>query len=140
MNFTARTSLTVLLACSALTPAWAQENETAEVGDIVVTALRRDANLQDTPAAVTAFTSQTIENAGIASESAVADWLLDQLHITQARGDMALIAKAGGFTTWANRKFVYIKRESDSVERAYPLVPSLAVHPGDQLRVAQSPY
>lgn len=53
---------------------------------------------------------------------------------------MALIAKAGGFTTWANRKFVYIKRESDSVERAYPLVPSLAVHPGDQLRVAQSPY
>ncbi|MCH4151430.1 MAG: TonB-dependent receptor [Sphingobium sp.] len=65
MNFTARTSLTVLLACSALTPAWAQENETAEVGDIVVTALRRDANLQDTPAAVTAFTSQTIENAGI---------------------------------------------------------------------------
>ena len=35
-----------------------------------------------------------IENAGLASEAAVGDWLLDQLHITQARGDMALIAKA----------------------------------------------
>ena len=29
-----------------------------------------------------------IENAGLASEAAVGDWLLDQLHITQARGDM----------------------------------------------------
>ncbi|MCZ8095578.1 MAG: urease accessory protein UreF [Acidovorax sp.] len=37
-----------------------------------------------------------IENAGLASEAAVGDWLLDQLHITQARGDMALIAKAVG--------------------------------------------
>ena len=37
-----------------------------------------------------------IENAGIANEAAVAEWLLDQLHITQARGDMALIVKAVG--------------------------------------------
>ncbi len=37
-----------------------------------------------------------IENAGLASEAAVGDWLLDQLHITQAGGDMALIAKAVG--------------------------------------------
>ncbi|CAN7182445.1 urease accessory protein UreF [Acidovorax sp. LjRoot117] len=37
-----------------------------------------------------------IENAGIDSEAAVGAWLLDQLHITQARGDMALIAKAVG--------------------------------------------
>lgn len=65
MNFMARTSLAFFLACSALTPAWAQENESTDIGDIVVTALRRDANLQDTPAAVTAFTSQAIENAGI---------------------------------------------------------------------------
>src|SRR3989344_4552139 len=35
-----------------------------------------------------------IENAGLASETAVGEWLLDQLHITQARGDMALVAKA----------------------------------------------
>ncbi|MGV3770236.1 MAG: TonB-dependent receptor [Sphingobium phenoxybenzoativorans] len=61
----ARKGLAFLLACSALTPAWAQENAKEGVDDIVVTALRRDANLQDTPAAVTAFTSQAIENAGI---------------------------------------------------------------------------
>ena len=30
-----------------------------------------------------------IENAGLAHEDAVGDWLLDQLHLTQARGDMA---------------------------------------------------
>lgn len=65
MNAAARTGFAFLLACSALTPAWAQETTSDELGDIVVTALRRDANLQDTPAAVTAFTSQTIENAGI---------------------------------------------------------------------------
>src|SRR4051812_15591180 len=34
-------------------------------GDIVVTALRRSENLQDVPAAITAFTSDTIEAAGI---------------------------------------------------------------------------
>jgi len=37
-----------------------------------------------------------IENAGLASEASVADWLLDQLHITQARGDMAVVAQAVG--------------------------------------------
>ena len=35
-----------------------------------------------------------IEYAGIDSEAAVADWLLDQLHIAQARGDMAVVAQA----------------------------------------------
>ncbi|HWT12927.1 MAG TPA: TonB-dependent receptor [Allosphingosinicella sp.] len=37
----------------------------AEDQDIVVTALRRDQNLQDVPAAITAFTADTIEAAGI---------------------------------------------------------------------------
>ena len=35
-----------------------------------------------------------IEYAGIDTEAAVADWLLDQLHIAQARGDMAVVAQA----------------------------------------------
>lgn len=35
-----------------------------------------------------------IENAGLAHEDAVGDWLLDQLHLTQARGDMAVLARA----------------------------------------------
>jgi iron complex outermembrane receptor protein len=34
-------------------------------GDIVVTALRRSENLQDVPAAITAFTAETVEAAGI---------------------------------------------------------------------------
>lgn len=54
-----------------------------------------------------------IENAGIASESAVADWLLDQLHITQARGDMALIAKATG--AWRRADWVHVRHLNDWV-------------------------
>ena len=54
-----------------------------------------------------------IENAGIASEAAVADWLLDQLHITQARGDMALIAKAVG--AWRRGDMEHVKELNDWV-------------------------
>lgn len=60
-----RIGLAALLAGTAITPVWAQAEAAAEDGEIVVTALRRDANLQDTPAAVTAFTSAAIEDAGI---------------------------------------------------------------------------
>jgi len=55
-----------------------------------------------------------IENAGVASEAAVADWLLDQLHITQARGDMALIAKAVG--AWRRRDMAHVKELNDWVQ------------------------
>ena len=48
-----------------------------------------------------------IEWAGLASEAAVGDWLLDQLHITQARGDMALIAKAVG--AWRRGDLEHVK-------------------------------
>ena len=54
-----------------------------------------------------------IENAGIDSEAAVAEWLLDQLHITQARGDMALIAKAVG--TWRRDDLGHIQELNDWV-------------------------
>ena len=60
---TATSLAALLIGATAMTPALAQE---AEGGDeIVVTALRRDQNLQDVPAAVTAFTAETIDNAGI---------------------------------------------------------------------------
>ena len=39
--------------------------DAAQEGDIVVTALRRSENLQDVPAAITAFTADTVEAAGI---------------------------------------------------------------------------
>ena len=61
------TALTV--ATLAAAPLAAQESdqtaEQAEDPGIVVTALRRSGTLQDTPAAVTAFDSQAITNAGI---------------------------------------------------------------------------
>ncbi|MBP7952112.1 MAG: TonB-dependent receptor [Sphingorhabdus sp.] len=55
------------MAATFMTPVYAQEKTepVADSGEILVTALRRDANLQDVPAAVTAFTAEAIENAGI---------------------------------------------------------------------------
>jgi len=41
-----------------------------------------------------------IEYADVANEAAVAEWLLDQLHIAQARGDMAVVAQA--LRAWRN--------------------------------------
>ena len=35
-----------------------------------------------------------VERAGVATESIAADWLADQLHLTLARGDLAVIAQA----------------------------------------------
>lgn len=67
----ALTSVLALAAAALAAPATAQD---AQAGDeanettgnqIIVSALRRDESLQDTPAAVTAFTSETIANAGI---------------------------------------------------------------------------
>ena len=55
------------LALLGATPGFAQDQAAEEAGDgeIVVTALRRDSTLQDTPAAITAFNAEAIENAGI---------------------------------------------------------------------------
>lgn len=61
----------IAICALAATPAMAQDAGDAVAADededkgIIVTALRRDESLQDTPAAVSAFTSETIENAGI---------------------------------------------------------------------------
>lgn len=54
-----------------------------------------------------------IENVGLASETAVGDWLQDQLHITQARGDMALIAKAVG--AWRRADWAHVRELNDWV-------------------------
>lgn len=47
----------------------------------------------------------------------------------------AVVAKAGGFTYRANRKYVYVRRENEAVEKAFPFSPNLAVQPGDQIRI-----
>lgn len=65
-------SVLALAGAISAAPASAQQSggeaatptETEDAG-IIVTALRRDESLQDTPAAVTAFTSESIANAGI---------------------------------------------------------------------------
>jgi iron complex outermembrane receptor protein len=56
---------TMLLSGLAATPVFAQSDEAADSDVIIVTATRRDANLQDVAGAVTAFTAKTIEAAGI---------------------------------------------------------------------------
>ncbi|USI72477.1 polysaccharide biosynthesis/export family protein [Sphingomonas morindae] len=47
------------------------------------------------------------------------------------------VATAEGFTYRANQRKVYIKRAGSDVEKAEPLTPSLAVGPGDQIRVVE---
>ena len=69
-SLSATISLAVLALASPaiaqdLPPEQAQANETASGNTILVTGLRRTDELQDTPAAITAFTSETIENARI---------------------------------------------------------------------------
>lgn len=64
----ASAALVTLMASAATVPsiAYAQDAAAEEAPqEIVVSALRRDQNLQDVPAAVTAFSAETIENAGI---------------------------------------------------------------------------
>lgn len=55
----------LLLGATCMTPAYAQEEGAKEDDAIIVTALRRELNLQDVPAAITAFTAEDIEAAGI---------------------------------------------------------------------------
>jgi len=57
-----RTALATLIATGAAGPALAQ---TTTLEEVVVSAERREAGLQDTPIAVTAFTSENIEALGI---------------------------------------------------------------------------
>ncbi|WP_212541910.1 TonB-dependent receptor [Sphingopyxis indica] len=71
-----RISTAMLVTAAALIPvtAGAQQAVEAEsvqqgIGDIVVTAQRREQNLQDVPVAVTAFSGDTIANLGIQSSA-----------------------------------------------------------------------
>lgn len=49
----------------------------------------------------------------------------------------ALVAKAGGFTYRANRKVIFINRESSASEQAYVLSARLTIRPGDTVRIGE---
>ena len=55
----------VTVATVAVAPAWSADEESTEIGEIVVTATRMETNLQDTPIAITAVTADALEERGI---------------------------------------------------------------------------
>ncbi len=57
---------------------------------------------------------------------------------TERMTAVALVAKAGGFTFRANRKRIFIRREGEAAEKAFPLAADLVVRPGDQVRVGEA--
>ena len=54
-----------------------------------------------------------VERAGVATESRAADWLADQLHLTLARGDLAVIAQA--IPAWRAGDLAHIQQLNDWV-------------------------
>ncbi len=54
-----------------------------------------------------------VDRAGVATESIAADWLSDQLHLSLARGDLAVIAQA--IPAWRNKDLVRVKALNDWV-------------------------
>ncbi|MDO9360538.1 MAG: urease accessory UreF family protein [Polaromonas sp.] len=54
-----------------------------------------------------------VDRAGVATESIAADWLSDQLHLSLARGDLAVIAQA--IPAWRNGELGKVKALNDWV-------------------------
>ncbi|HXC59533.1 MAG TPA: TonB-dependent receptor plug domain-containing protein, partial [Steroidobacteraceae bacterium] len=68
MSTKIRRVVATLISLAAL-PALAQQKpaDNTELGEIIVTATRQATNLQDTPIAITAVTSETLEDMGLKS-------------------------------------------------------------------------
>ncbi len=54
-----------------------------------------------------------VDRGGVATESVAADWLSDQLHLSLARGDLAVIAQA--IPAWRSKDLVRVKALNDWV-------------------------
>ena len=54
-----------------------------------------------------------VERAGVATESIASDWLKDQLHLTLARGDLAVIAQA--IPAWREGELARVRQLNDWV-------------------------
>ena len=56
-----------------------------------------------------------VERAGVATESMASNWLADQLHLTLARGDLAVVAKA--MPAWRRGDLAHVRELNDWVLR-----------------------
>lgn len=54
-----------------------------------------------------------VDRAGVTTESIASDWLTDQLHLTLARGDLAVIAQA--IPAWRDEDLIRIRQLNDWV-------------------------
>ena len=54
-----------------------------------------------------------VERAGVTTESAASDWLEDQLHLSLARADLAVMAQA--ITAWRSEDFAHVQQLNDWV-------------------------
>lgn len=83
-------------AAAQSTPAAKGAPAVSTLGEVVVTARRRAENLQKVPVAVTAFTSQAIEQKGINNQSTLADFTPSMMTITGGQpGEAASFALRG---------------------------------------------
>jgi iron complex outermembrane recepter protein len=129
----------LLMCTTSAIPAMAQDQPQAEAGssDIVVTALRRDVNLQDVPAAVTAFTSESIENAGIERPSEFIN-LTSNVNLveTQNSGNAFIIIRG---ITQARNSEASVAVVIDGVQQVNPAMFNQELVDVEQIEVLKGP-
>lgn len=129
----------VLMSATYMTPAMAQDQAQAKAddGEIVVTALRRDESLQDVPAAVTAFTSTAIENAGIERPGEFIN-LTSNVNLveTQNSGNAFIIIRG---ITQARNSEPSVAVVIDGVQQANPAMFNQELFDVEQIEVLKGP-
>jgi iron complex outermembrane recepter protein len=129
----------VLMSATCMTPVMAQDTAQAkaEEGEIVVTALRRDESLQDVPAAVTAFTSAAIENAGIERPGEFIN-LTSNVNLveTQNSGNAFIIIRG---ITQARNSEPSVAVVIDGVQQANPAMFNQELFDVEQIEVLKGP-
>ncbi|GAB3312975.1 TonB-dependent receptor [Haliea atlantica] len=93
-------SLVTLAAALAL-PATAQDSAGRAVAleEVIVTAQKRQESLQDTPVAVTAFTSESLENLGIVDVSGITGRVPNTILLTTPSSNISMSASVRGVSS-----------------------------------------
>jgi iron complex outermembrane recepter protein len=129
----------LLMCATSAIPAMAQVQPQAEAegSDIIVTALRRDVNLQDVPAAVTAFTSESIENASIERPSEFIN-LTSNVNLveTQNSGNAFIIIRG---ITQARNSDASVAVVIDGVQQVNPAMFNQELVDVEQIEVLKGP-